>query len=185
MNEYRLLTSLFILLLVWGVLGLASSVQTPSRKVQTPSLTMELTREYEFTSTKAQELVIEHGDGRIEYAMNNSTTVNGFYLYLLSPETSVEIEDSCIYLKLFHPKTGETLKSLKPHITLADKKRKSLELLAEMNLEDKRYKLCVNEEKWLVSPKARTHIVYIDIGKLKHIQFEVGVTDSGEVKSPE
>lgn len=185
MNGCRLLTSLFLLLLIWGVLGLASSAQTPSRNVQTPSLTVDLTREYGFKQSEAQDLVIEYSDNRIEYAMNNSTTVNEFYLYLLSPESSVEIEDSCIYLQLFHPKTEETLTSLKPHITLADKKNKSLELLAKMKLEDKRYKLCVNKDKWLVSPKGRTHIVYIDIGELKHIQFEVEVTGSGEVKHSE
>lgn len=185
MKGHRFVTVLFLLLLVWGVLGFGSSVQTPSRKVQTPSLTMDLTRDYEFTQSEARDLVIEYSSSRIEYAMENSTTVNGFYLYLLSPEASIQIEDSCIYLELSHPKTGETLKRFEPRVTIADKQENSLELLADMKLEDKRYKLCVNEGDWLVSPKARPHIVYIDIGELKHIQFEVEVTESGEVESSE
>lgn len=192
MNGYRFVTVLLLLLLVGGVLGFGSSVQTPSQgvqtpsqKVHTPSLTTILTREYEFTGSEAWELVREHTDSRIEYAIEKSTTVNGFYLYLLSPEHSIQIEDSCIYLELFHPKTGETLTSFEPRITIADKTDNNIELFAFMKLEDKRYKLCVNEEDWIVSPKDRTHIVYIalDKGELKNIQFEVEVTDSEKVKN--
>lgn len=185
MRGHGFITVFFLLLLAWGVLGFGSSVQTPSRRVQTPSLTMDLTREYEFKPGEAQDLVIEHSDARIEYAMENSTTINGFYLYLLSPESSVEIENSCISVEFFHPKTGENLKTFEPHMTIADKKESSLELVAEMKLEGKRYRLCVSEEEWLVSPKARTHVVYVDIGELKRIRFEVEVTKSGEVKGPE
>lgn len=175
----------FLLVLVIGVTGVGASVQTPSHKVQTPSLTMDLFNKYGFRLAQAQTLVFDYNGSRIKYAMENSTTVNDFYLYLLSPNASIKVQKSCISVDFSHPKTDEPITRFEPHITIADKKNNSLELIGTIQLANKRYRYCVSQKKWLVSPKPRTHVVFIDIGKLKHLQFEVEVTKSGEVKMPE
>jgi len=115
--------------------------------------------------------------------MENSTTLNDFYLYLLSPESTVEVEDSCISVAFSHPKTDEPLTGLEPTITIADKKTKSLELIGTMEPQDGRYTYCVEKKKWLVTPKPRKHIVYLDLGELKHLRVEIKVTESGEIES--
>ena len=185
LNDCSVLLLSFLLVLAIGGTGLGANVQTPSRKVQTPSLTMDLSSSYGFGPTEAKKLVIDYSDNRIRYAMENSTTVNDFYLYLLSPNTSVEVQKSCIAVGLSHPKTNEPITRFEPHITIADKKNNSLELIGTMQLAGKKYWYCVTEKKWLVSPKPRTHVVYIDLGELKRLRFEVEVTKSGEVKKPE
>lgn len=180
-----LVLTLTLILLANGILCLGSNVQTPSRQVQTPSMTVDLTSDYGFDPGKANKLLAEYGGNRIKYAIDNSTTLNSFYLYLLSPDTSVEVENSCIYVVFSHPKTGKVLKKLQPRVTIADKKEKSLELTGTMEIEDNNYKLCVDEGRWLVTPKARTHTVYIDVGQLEHIRFEVKVTETGKIERSE